>query len=64
MMLGKARCRNVEPVNADFLTVDPKDTQYVATTHMFVPSPHGNPRNKLNHALTAFWTPRAAALAL
>lgn len=37
-MLAKARCRNVEPINADFLTVDPLDTKYSRVTHMYVPA--------------------------
>lgn len=35
-MLSKAACRNVEPVNVDFLTVDPRDPKYSAATHMWV----------------------------
>jgi putative methyltransferase len=34
MMLAKARCQNVEPVNADFLAVDPLDPAYAAVSHM------------------------------
>lgn len=43
MMLGKARCQNVQPVNADFLTVDPRDAQYAPTTHMFVRTSPAHP---------------------
>lgn len=35
-MLSKANCRNVEPVNVDFLTVEPNDPTYAAVTHMSV----------------------------
>ena len=35
-MLKKARCTNVSPVNADFLTTSPDDTQYKYVTHMYV----------------------------
>ncbi|KAF5392260.1 hypothetical protein D9757_001514 [Collybiopsis confluens] len=35
-MLGKAKCRNVEPINADFLTVDPMDSKYSTVTHMLL----------------------------
>lgn len=35
MMLKKARCRNVEPVNADFLTTSPDDPRFRAVTHMY-----------------------------
>lgn len=35
-MLSKAGCRNVEPVHADFLTVDPIDPTYGKVTHMWV----------------------------
>ncbi|CCL98803.1 uncharacterized protein FIBRA_00808 [Fibroporia radiculosa] len=34
MMLGKAQCQNVEPVNADFLTISPQDKTYAAVTHI------------------------------
>lgn len=33
-MLSKAKCKNVEPVNADFLTIDPMDRKYSRVTHM------------------------------
>lgn len=36
-MLAKARCRNVEPINADFLTVDALDAKYSRVTHMYMP---------------------------
>ena len=36
MMLSKARCNNVEAVNADFLTTDPMDEKYFRVTHMCV----------------------------
>lgn len=35
-MLAKARCKNVQPVNADFLTVSPDDPKYNSVTHMYV----------------------------
>lgn len=34
LMLSKAKCTNVEPVNIDFLTVDPTDPKYRSVTHM------------------------------
>lgn len=36
MMIGKAACKNVTPVNTDFLTVDPSDPKYLPVTHMFL----------------------------
>jgi len=33
MMLSKAKCKNVRPINADFLMVDP--TEYSQVTHMY-----------------------------
>lgn len=38
MMLSKANCKNVEPLNLDFLTVDPLDSKFAKVTHMYVPS--------------------------
>ncbi|KAJ3990152.1 S-adenosyl-L-methionine-dependent methyltransferase [Lentinula detonsa] len=35
-MLSKAKCKNVEPVNADFLTVDPTDIKYSQVTHILL----------------------------
>ncbi|KAF9064180.1 S-adenosyl-L-methionine-dependent methyltransferase [Rhodocollybia butyracea] len=35
-MLAKAKCKNVEPVNADFLTVDPSDPKYSQVTHILL----------------------------
>jgi putative methyltransferase len=40
MMLGKARCTNVTPVNADFLTINPLEPQYAGATHMSVLTLH------------------------
>ncbi|KAG6899090.1 hypothetical protein C0993_000994 [Termitomyces sp. T159_Od127] len=42
-MLSRAGCRNVEPINADFLTVDPFDPKYTRVSHMLVAqiNPHG-----------------------
>jgi 25S rRNA (cytosine2278-C5)-methyltransferase len=34
MMLAKARCTNVEAVNADFLLINPLDPAYGMVTHM------------------------------
>lgn len=36
MMLKKARCKNVQPINADFLTTSPDDSKFTAVTHMSV----------------------------
>lgn len=36
MMLAKAACRNVEAVNADFLTIDPSDPKYSLATHILL----------------------------
>ena len=33
-MLSRAKCKNVEAVNADFLTISPDDPKYSAVTHM------------------------------
>ncbi|KAH8831525.1 S-adenosyl-L-methionine-dependent methyltransferase [Flagelloscypha sp. PMI_526] len=35
-MLDKAQCTNVEPINLDFLTVDPKDSKYQGVTHILL----------------------------
>ncbi|KAF7424276.1 hypothetical protein PC9H_009582 [Pleurotus ostreatus] len=35
-MLSSARCQNVQPVNADFLTVDPSDTRFAGATHILL----------------------------
>ncbi|KAJ3891547.1 S-adenosyl-L-methionine-dependent methyltransferase [Lentinula edodes] len=35
-MLSKARCKNVEPVNTDFLLVDPMDPKYSGVTHILL----------------------------
>jgi putative methyltransferase len=36
MMVSRAGCTNVEPVNSDFLTVDPLDPKFAKVTHMYV----------------------------
>ncbi|KAG2063930.1 williams-Beuren syndrome critical region protein 20 copy A [Suillus decipiens] len=36
MMLAKAACRNVEAVNADFLTIDPFHPKYSLATHILL----------------------------
>jgi len=36
MMLSKAHCRNVEPINADFLTVSPADQKYSTVSHILL----------------------------
>lgn len=33
-MLARARCENIEPVNADFLATSPDDERFAAVTHM------------------------------
>ncbi|KAJ4480079.1 S-adenosyl-L-methionine-dependent methyltransferase [Lentinula aciculospora] len=35
-MLSNAKCQNVEPVNADFLTVNPMDIKYSKVTHILL----------------------------
>jgi len=35
-MLSKAHCKNTEPINSDFLTVDPNDAKFKDVTHMCV----------------------------
>ncbi|KAF7327438.1 SAM-MT-RSMB-NOP domain-containing protein [Mycena kentingensis (nom. inval.)] len=35
-MVGRAGCTNVDPVNADFLTVDPQDSKYAQVTHILL----------------------------
>ncbi|PPR02599.1 hypothetical protein CVT24_002170 [Panaeolus cyanescens] len=35
-MLNKAGCRNVTPINADFLTIDPLDPKYSKATHILL----------------------------
>ena len=34
-MLSRAQCSNVEPINSDFLTIDPNDERYRNVTHMY-----------------------------
>ncbi|KAG6850690.1 hypothetical protein H0H93_009848 [Arthromyces matolae] len=50
-MLSRAGCRNVEPLNVDFLTVDPLDPKYAQVTHILVdPSCSGSGIvNRLDH---------------
>ncbi|EIW84228.1 williams-Beuren syndrome critical region protein 20 copy A [Coniophora puteana RWD-64-598 SS2] len=52
-MLSIAKCENVEPIRADFLTVDPMDSQYAQVTHILVdPSCSGSGIvNRLDHLL-------------
>lgn len=33
-MLQKAACDNVEPLNVDFLTIDPFDSRFSLVTHV------------------------------
>ncbi|KAL1677689.1 S-adenosyl-L-methionine-dependent methyltransferase [Schizophyllum commune] len=35
-MVSKAACKNVTPVNADFLTIDPNDETYSGVTHILL----------------------------
>ncbi|KAF7312122.1 SAM-MT-RSMB-NOP domain-containing protein [Mycena indigotica] len=35
-MLFRAHCKNVDPINADFLTVDPEDPNYAEVTHILL----------------------------
>ncbi|KAJ3512888.1 hypothetical protein NLJ89_g3260 [Agrocybe chaxingu] len=51
MMLSKAACKNVSPINADFLTVDPHDAQFSSVTHILLdPSCSGSGIvNRLDH---------------
>lgn len=55
MMLSKAGCSNVSPINADFLTVDPNDAQFSPVTHILLdPSCSGSGIvNRLDHLLEA-----------
>lgn len=52
-MLSKARCKNVEAVNMDFLTVDPVNSEYSRATHILLdPSCSGSGIvNRLDHLL-------------
>ncbi|KAF5359423.1 hypothetical protein D9756_003304 [Leucocoprinus leucothites] len=54
MMLQKAGCDNVEPVNVDFLTVNPSDPKYEPVTHILLdPSCSGSGIvNRLDHLLS------------
>ncbi|KAI0701330.1 S-adenosyl-L-methionine-dependent methyltransferase [Cytidiella melzeri] len=54
-MLSRARCQNVEAVNADFLTTSPDDPRYSAVTHILLdPSCSGSGIvNRLDHLLEA-----------
>ncbi|KAJ7722752.1 S-adenosyl-L-methionine-dependent methyltransferase [Mycena maculata] len=53
MMLSRAGCKNVEPLNADFLTVDPSDPKFAKVTHILLdPSCSGSGIvNRLDHLL-------------
>ena len=33
-MLARARCQNIEAVNADFMTTSPDDDRFASVTHM------------------------------
>jgi len=52
-MLSKANCLNVEPINVNFLTVEPNDPKYSAATHILLdPSCSGSGIvNRLDHLL-------------
>ncbi|KAF8656783.1 hypothetical protein AX16_002335 [Volvariella volvacea WC 439] len=54
-MLSKAQCKNVEPLNADFLSLDPSDPQYSQVTHILLdPSCSGSGIvNRLDYLLEA-----------
>lgn len=53
MMLQRAACDNVEPLNVDFLTIDPFDSQFRSVTHILLdPSCSGSGIvNRLDHLL-------------
>ncbi|KAJ7116379.1 S-adenosyl-L-methionine-dependent methyltransferase [Mycena epipterygia] len=53
MMLSKAGCKNVEPLNLDFLIVDPLDSKFAKVTHILLdPSCSGSGIvNRLDHLL-------------
>lgn len=53
MMLSRAGCTNVEPVNSDFLTTDPSDLKFSKVTHILLdPSCSGSGIvNRLDHLL-------------
>jgi len=53
MMLSRAGCKNVEPVNTDFLVVDPLDPKFQSVTHILLdPSCSGSGIvNRLDHLL-------------
>ncbi|KAF9484339.1 S-adenosyl-L-methionine-dependent methyltransferase [Pholiota conissans] len=55
MMVSKASCSNVSPINADFLTIDPFDPQYSPVTHILLdPSCSGSGIvNRLDYLLEA-----------
>ncbi|KLO13049.1 S-adenosyl-L-methionine-dependent methyltransferase [Schizopora paradoxa] len=36
MMIGMAQCKNIEPINADFLTTDPSDERFGRVTHILL----------------------------
>ncbi|KAF8529826.1 williams-Beuren syndrome critical region protein 20 copy A [Gautieria morchelliformis] len=35
-MVAKAGCKNIEPFNADFLSVDPRDSRYAGVSHILL----------------------------
>ncbi|KAJ7746636.1 S-adenosyl-L-methionine-dependent methyltransferase [Mycena metata] len=53
MMVSRAGCTNVEPVNLDFLTTDPLDAKFAKVTHILLdPSCSGSGIiNRLDHLL-------------
>ncbi|KAF9466533.1 S-adenosyl-L-methionine-dependent methyltransferase [Collybia nuda] len=54
-MISKAGCKNVEPINLDFLSVNPLDTKYAKVSHILLdPSCSGSGIvNRLDHLLGA-----------
>ncbi|KAJ7284670.1 S-adenosyl-L-methionine-dependent methyltransferase [Mycena rebaudengoi] len=53
MMVSRAGCKNVEPINSDFLTVNPLDAKFKNATHILLdPSCSGSGIvNRLDHLL-------------
>ncbi|KAJ7510374.1 S-adenosyl-L-methionine-dependent methyltransferase [Mycena galericulata] len=53
MMLARAGCKNVQPLNSDFLTIDPSDPKFAKVSHILLdPSCSGSGIvNRLDHLL-------------
>lgn len=57
-MLAKTKCKNVEPILTDFLSVDPLDSRFRKVSHMFVSlAPYDNVLFQLTGMLDSLLDP-------